>query len=166
MSCATEISRVLAKNLHSSEVWELSSVVKVGEVIPVIIVGVRSGEAVQCSKFRATYTVYVDLCKAFNSVHRVDGIAEIHIGCQQSSAEVTQTLVEDTECKDATYRWRPVVCGTGGAETLASRSQNFKSQISQSFHKKSHNRHVRCDIFSQHASLFDYAFLKSMTAVK
>ena len=37
------------------------------------------------------------------SVHRVERLAEIHIGCQQPNAEVTQTLVEDTECQDAMY---------------------------------------------------------------
>ena len=34
-----------------------------------------------------------------------------------------------------TVRWRPVVCGTGGAERLARTSQHFKSQISHSFHE-------------------------------
>ena len=34
------------------------------------------------------------------SVYRVERLAEIHIGCQPS-AEVTQTLTEDTKCQDA-----------------------------------------------------------------
>ena len=37
------------------------------------------------------------------SVHRVEHFAEIHLGCQQPRAEVTQTVVEDTECQDAIY---------------------------------------------------------------
>ena len=37
------------------------------------------------------------------SVNRVERLAEIHIGCQQPNAEVTQTLDEDTECQDAIY---------------------------------------------------------------
>ena len=37
------------------------------------------------------------------SVHRVDRLAEINIGCQQPNTEVTQTLGEDTECQSAIY---------------------------------------------------------------
>ena len=37
------------------------------------------------------------------SVQRVERLMEIHIGCQQPCAEVTQTLSEDTECLDAIY---------------------------------------------------------------
>ena len=37
------------------------------------------------------------------SVHRVERFAEIHIGYQQPSAEVTETFGEDTECQDAIY---------------------------------------------------------------
>ena len=37
------------------------------------------------------------------SVQRVERLMEIHIGCQQPCAEVTQTLSEDTECQDAIY---------------------------------------------------------------
>ena len=37
------------------------------------------------------------------SVHRVERLAVVDIGCQQLSAEVTQTPGEDTECQDAIY---------------------------------------------------------------
>ena len=37
------------------------------------------------------------------SDQRVERLMEIHIGCQQPCAEVTQTLSEDTECQDAIY---------------------------------------------------------------
>ena len=37
------------------------------------------------------------------SVHRVEHLAEIHIGCPQPTAEVTRTLSEDTDFQDATY---------------------------------------------------------------
>ena len=37
------------------------------------------------------------------SVHRVERLAEVHIGCQQPYVEVTQTFREDTECQDAIY---------------------------------------------------------------
>ena len=33
------------------------------------------------------------------SIHRVERLAEIHIGCQQPTVKVTQTLSEDTECQ-------------------------------------------------------------------
>ena len=36
-------------------------------------------------------------------VHRVECLAEIHIGCQQPNVEVRQTLREDTEFEDAIY---------------------------------------------------------------
>ena len=39
----------------------------------------------------------------FISLHRVERLAEIRIGCQQPDAEITQTLIENTECQDATY---------------------------------------------------------------
>ena len=39
----------------------------------------------------------------YSWVHRVDCLVEIHIGCQHPSAEVTQTVSEDTECQDAIY---------------------------------------------------------------
>ena len=43
------------------------------------------------------------LQSTYISVHRVNCLAEIHIGCQQPHAEVTQTLGEDTEYHDASY---------------------------------------------------------------
>ena len=46
------------------------------------------------------------------SVHRVERLAEIHIGCQQPNAEVTQTLDEDPECQNAIYYGRLLGCET------------------------------------------------------
>ena len=37
------------------------------------------------------------------SVQQVELLAEIHIGCQQPNAEITQTLGEDTECQKSIY---------------------------------------------------------------
>ena len=64
-----------------------------------------------CTRIQAPYKVG-ELWRYFSegqdspeyiSVHRVERLAEIHIGCQQSNAEVMQTLREDTECQDAIY---------------------------------------------------------------
>ena len=47
----------------------------------------------------------------YNSVHRVERLAEVHISCQQPNAEVTQRLNGDRECQDAIYG-RLLACET------------------------------------------------------
>ena len=64
-----------------------------------------------CTKIQAGYQV--DELRRYSaegqdsreyvSVNRVERLAEIHIGGQQPTAEVTQTLGEDMECQDAIY---------------------------------------------------------------
>ena len=64
-----------------------------------------------CTKIQAGYQV--DELRRYSaegqdspeyiSVNQVKRLAEIHIGCQQPSSEITQTLGEDTECRDAIY---------------------------------------------------------------
>ena len=64
-----------------------------------------------CTRIQARYQVY-ELWGYFAgdqnppeyiSVHRVERFSEIPIGCQQPTAEVTQSLSEDTECQDAIH---------------------------------------------------------------
>ena len=49
------------------------------------------------------YTAEGQNSPEYISIHRVERRPEIHIGCQQPNAEITQTLGENTECQDAIY---------------------------------------------------------------
>ena len=61
-----------------------------------------------CTKIQAGYQVEFWRYSAegqdsseYFSVHRVERLATIHMGCQQPNTKVTQMLGKDTDCQDA-----------------------------------------------------------------